>query len=85
MGELGFMACPAILCLYYHPARDLVVVAHVDDILVCGSRQELILLRAEIKKRYDCHGDILGDDPADQREISFLGRRLVWQEDGILW
>ena len=30
MGELSFRACVTVLCVYYHPDRDLVVVAHVD-------------------------------------------------------
>ena len=85
MGELGFKACTTIPCMYYHPGRDLVVVAHVDDFLVCGSRKELITLRTEIKDCYDCDGDILGDDSDDQSEITFLGRRLVWTSDGIEW
>ena len=46
MGELGFKACATIPCMYYHPGRDLVVVAHVDDFLVCGCRDELISLKA---------------------------------------
>ena len=61
------------------------VVAHVDDFLVCGCRDELISLKAEIKGRYDCDGEMLGDEDGDSLEISFLGRRLLWKNDGIEW
>ena len=65
--------------MYHHPARDLVVVAHVDDFLVCGNSEQLIALREEIKNKYDCDGDILGDGAEEAREILFLGRRLIWR------
>ena len=85
MGELGFKACVTIPCMYYHPARDLVVVAHMDDFRVCGSSHELVVLKEDIKQRYECDGEILGDEDGETREISFLGRWLIWRDDGPEW
>ena len=67
MGELGFKACVTIPCMYYHPARDLVVVAHVDDFLGCGASDEPVALKEEIKQRYECDGKILGDEAGETR------------------
>ena len=85
MKELGFEACATIPCLYYHPGRDLIVVAHVDDLLVSGPHRELLSLRKDIQERFDCGGEILGDEPGDVKEISFLGRRLRQTSTGLEW
>ena len=85
MCKLGFEACVTVPCVYYHEDRDLVVVAHVDDFLVSGPHGELERLKAEIQAFYDCEGDILGDDPGDKKELSFLGRSLRHTAAGIEW
>ena len=83
MKELGFRACVTVPCLYYHQERDLLVVAHVDDLLVSGPHDELVSFRRAIQERFDCGGAILGDEAGDVSEISFLGRRLRQTKDGI--
>ena len=85
MSGLGFKACATVPCLYWHPDRDLLVVAHVDDFLVSGGREELSSLRLEFKRRCNCDGDILGDGKGELSENKFLGRRLIWSEGGIEW
>ena len=85
MQELGFEACVTVPCLYYHPERDLLVVAHVDDLLVSGPHEELVSLRQAIRERFECGGDILGDEVGDVSEISFLGRRIRQTQDGLEW
>ena len=85
MKDLGFRSCTTVPCVYHHSERDLLVVAHVDDFLVSGPRHELLALKNEIRRRYDCDGDVLGDEEGDVSEISFLGRRLVLTKDGIEW
>ena len=85
MCKLGFEACVTVPCVYYHEDRDLVVVAHVDDFLVSGPHGELERLKAEIQASYDCEGDVLGDDPGDKKELSFLGRSLRHTAAGIEW
>ena len=76
MKELGFRACVTVPCLYYHQERDLLVVAHVDDLLVSGPHDEVVSSRRAIQERFDCGGAILGDEAGDVSEIPFLGRRL---------
>ena len=36
MTDMGFSSCITTPCLYYHQARDIFVVAHVDDFLCSG-------------------------------------------------
>ena len=46
MGELGFNTSPTIPCLYFHPTKDVLVTAHLDDFLACGDAEVLLELEA---------------------------------------
>ena len=62
LSGLGFHASRTAACVYSHPQTRLRVVAHVDDFLVSGCRRELVALKEEFQQRFDCDGDILGDE-----------------------
>ena len=42
-------------------------------------------LRSQIQARFDCGGDILGDDAGDVNELTFLGRKLIYSKNGLEW
>ena len=85
MADLGFVACATVPCVYFHPEKEVVAVAHVDDFLMSGDQAVLLELRRELQSRYECDGDMLGPGRDEVREISFLGRRIRWGEDGLSW
>ena len=79
MEQLGFVACVTMPCVYFHPGRDVLVVAHVDDFRACGGQRELQDLKSELQSRFDCGSDMLGPGEHKTKEITFLGRK--WRGD----
>ena len=70
---LGFKSSLLFPCVYWHDAKQLMIVAHVDDLLVGGATSDLRWLRTELKKTYDINGEIL---EGAQGMIKFF-----WTED----
>ena len=71
--------------IYFNSLLDVTIVAHVDDFLACGTVESLLQLRTDLKQRFDCSGDILGDAPGQIPELTFLGRRIRSTEKGLDW
>ena len=79
MKELGFCESVVMPCLYYHPGRDMFVVVHVDDFLCSGELKDLTWLRTSLEKHYELKGEVLKPNSY----VSYLGRRISWQTDGV--
>ena len=79
---LGFKSSLLFPCVYWHDAKQIMIVAHVDDLLVGGVPSDLRWLRTELKKTYDIKGEILDHS---QNSIKFLGRRIRGTEAGYTW
>ena len=81
---VGFERGRSCGVVFYHPGRDLSLAVHGDDFTFCGLEEDLVWIRGlmgswfEIKLR-----GVLGPDPGDQKEVTILGRRVVWGEGGI--
>ena len=80
---LGFEASKTTACVYYRRQRRLRVVAHVDDFLVTGPKEELEAFRAALQTECEVDGDILGLEADEAREGKFLGRVIRVQPWGI--
>ena len=83
MTELGFEPSRTTPCVYWHKRRQLRVVAHVDDFLVMGPKEELIRLRSELKRSYEVDGDILGTGTDEAKSSNFLGRVIHCRNWGL--
>ena len=83
MLRLGFKPSTTTPCVYWNRRRQLRVVAHVDDFLVTGPKQELIRLRSDSKRDYDVDGDIIGPGADEAREGKFLGRMVRYCSWGM--
>ena len=57
--------------------------AHVDDFLVTGPKDELLRVRAELKRNYEVDGDVLGPGRDEVRYAKFLGRIIHYHNWGI--
>ena len=60
LGKLGFHACKGTPCVYFNPERDMKIVAHVDEFLCCGERNDLAWLRAALEKKIEIKAEVLG-------------------------
>ena len=70
-------------CFYYHEARDMNVITHVDDFLCCGDGKSLRWLRESLATEFDMTGDILGPGEDEKREIRYLKRTIWWKQEGL--
>ena len=67
MKALGFEECKVTSGVFTHRARDLRVVAHVDDFLVSGEYQDLAWFRNEMAKKYELKVQIAGWEQGYER------------------
>ena len=83
MAKLGFHASVGTPCLYYHKQRDIHCVAHVDDFLVGGDREQLDWFIRVLGEQFEIKSEILGSDKDEVRSAKFLGRTIRWTDAGI--
>ena len=81
--ELGYRVLVGTPCVYINDVDGTHVLVHVDDFMCLGSEGALKRLEAGIKKRFEVKVKILGPDPQDLKEGTFLGRKIKWTKDGI--
>ena len=67
-----------VLCATYRHAvhvhqSNMLVVAHVDDFLVLGTRKQLVELLSGIQGYYECSGQMFGTGQSDVSSLIFLG------------
>ena len=51
--DLGFASSCLHQGVFWHHLRELTLVSHVDDLLVCGPEEELVKLRDQLKQIYE--------------------------------
>ena len=71
--------------LYRHRSRDLLVVVHVDDFLVCGVKQDLVWFRDALKRSYEIKSAILGNGKDESTEIGYLKRSIKINTGGLTY
>ena len=79
MTDMGFSSCITTPCLYYHQARDIFVVAHVDDFLCSGKVADIQWMKTELEKKFGLTSQIIGPGQSG----NYLGRKILWEVDGI--
>ena len=70
MTDMGFSSCITTPCLYYHQARDIFVVAHVDDFLCSGKVADIQWMKTELEKKFGLTSQIIGPGQSG----NYLGR-----------
>ena len=74
------LSCGVVL---YHKERDISVVVHGDDFTLCGLEEDLWWIKGLMESWFEIKvRGVLGPDPGDQKEVTILGRRVVWGEGG---
>ena len=81
----GYKPLVGTQCTYVHPVTAMIIVAHVDDFLVLGTKSQLEELIAGLQSEYECSGQILGYDADCTTELKFLGRTITLTPSVIAW
>ena len=79
----GFEESPTAVGLFRHTTRQVLIAAHVDDVLATGTPEDLCWLRDTFAAEYELKSTMLGPDFA--KEGFFLKRRLQWSDSGLTW
>ena len=84
--ELDFENSPLLPSLFRHKTKKVILCSHVDDLVLCGEKEELEWLIGELKKRMTVQGgEVLPSADHDEREpIRFLKRRHFFTKAGIV-
>jgi len=85
MIELGFEPLISTPCVYKNSKTGVRVVAHVDDFMCTGPKNELNKLQKDLEKKYKMTGQMIGPGAGEEREGKFLGRTITWGKDGLEW
>ena len=82
----GFESTPLLPSLFRHKTKSLVMCSHVDDLILCGERGELVWLVGEIEKRFTISGgDVVPSPHQDPQEpVRFLKKRCYFTTNGVL-
>lgn len=72
----GFSPLVGTQRVYVHAGSGMVVVAHVDDFLVLGTRDNVLSTLAGLQSDYECTGQIWLYDDGDVQSFKFLGRTI---------
>ena len=59
------------------------MVVHVDDFMCTGERIGVDWLENKVKQKFELTTETLGGEKGESKEVSFLGRRIRWKENGI--
>ena len=64
--------------------RDVSLAVHGDDFTFCGLEEDLNWIKGWMESWFEIKlRGILGPEPGDQKEVTILGRRVVWGEGGF--
>ena len=80
--SLGFVSSRLHPGVYYHPSREMMLVAHVDDLLIGGTEVDAQWVKDELAKKYDLKGSTINEAGGS---VSFLGRTIAADSDGYRW
>jgi hypothetical protein len=72
MMRLGFKASLHHPSIYFHPERDIRVIARVDDFLCTGDEVQMDWLYKELSLEYDLKVQKVSGDPRRNQEVKFL-------------
>ena len=69
--------------VFYRVERDISLAVHGVDFTFCGLEEDLRRIRSLMDTWFEIKVcGVLGPDPGDQKEITILGRKVVWGEGG---
>jgi hypothetical protein len=83
MMRLGFKASLHHPSIYFHPERDIRVIAHVDDFLCTGDEVQMDWLYKELSLEYDLKVQKVSGDSRHNQEAKFLNRTIRVTNEGI--
>jgi hypothetical protein len=83
MMRLGFKASLHHPSIYFHPERDIRVIAHVDDFLRAGDEVQMDWLYEELSLEYDLKEQKVSGDSWRNQEAKFLNRTIRITNEGI--
>ena len=82
--EVGFARGTGCPVLFYHALRDIAVVVHGDDFVLCGEGVELQWAALYIQSCFEVKvRAVLGPEDQDDKEVVVLGRQVRWQDWGL--
>ena len=81
----GFTALSTAQCVYVNKETGVIIVAHVDDFLCHGDKDDLKNLLKSLQQECDCTGEVLGPGADEVKELKFLGRAIRWTSRGLEW
>ena len=82
---IGFKESVSQPCVFFHPSRDIQLLAHVDDFLVSGLRRDLDYVHNCLLQAFEVKCKILGPGTDEVKHATFLNRHISWARGGITY
>eukprot|EP00435_Cladocopium_sp_Y103_P030225 s3061_g7.t1 len=84
--ELELESIPLLPSLFRHRTRQVALCSHVDDLVFCGERCDLLWLISKIKERFTISGgDVIpAADQDPQEAVRFLKKQYFFTAEGLV-
>eukprot|EP00973_Karenia_brevis_P024759 3414071-Karenia_brevis.AAC.1 len=66
---MGFKSGKSSPCIYWHPSRDIITMAHGDDFISTGGEEDLRWVRTKLEKEYEISTDVIGPEAEDKKQL----------------
>ena len=84
--SIGFERGKSAPTTFFRRSTGCRCVVHGDDFTFCGLGEDLRWIRGLMESWFEIKvRGVLGPDPGDQKEVTILGRKVVWGEGGITY
>ena len=82
--EVGFRPGTASTCTFFHPEKEIRIVAHGDDFIMEGREEDLQWTRAVLESKYIVKmRGLLGPERSDDKVADVLNRVVEWKQDEL--
>jgi hypothetical protein len=83
MKELGYIKGKASACVYRHGSMKSTAAIHGDDILVEGDEGDMNKIYEQVKRKYECTMNMIGEKAHLEKKFKILNRHVEWKSWGI--
>ena len=83
--QLGFESLACLPAMFRHKTKNVVVLAHVDDMVLAGTEEALKWANEELKKIFTMSGgEFLPQEQSPKDPVRFLKKRYYFCEQGVI-
>ena len=81
--ESGFLKTSSSTCIFFHPARHVLVFVHGDDFVSVGDGDDLQWFSQVLRRSFEIKSTTIGHDVGDKKQVKVLNRIITVTTTGF--